>query len=326
MKDYPLISVIVPVYKAEEYLDQCIGSIANQTYPNLEILLVDDGSPGNSGAICDVWAEKDSRIRVIHKENGGTGQARNVAMDLAKGEFLAFLDCDDYIAPDMYAHLYSIMDAQTDLAECAFQETFDDHAAFSEGSANVTYYTPEEAMRQHIRDTVFRQIVWNKLYRRSAVGDIRFISGIKLDDEFFTYRVIANCRKLVLSDKRCHAYRQHPSSVIHQKYSLDRVLGLKAKQLRLELVQMQMPALLEEAGENLLMSCLFSAQGTLRCLKGKEREQARTMIREVKDQIPAFAIGEGLSLKRKLLLKAIRRNLEGTAKMMNFLMDIHVLK
>ena len=104
--DTAKISVIVPVYKVEPYLDKCISSIANQTYTNMEIILVDDGSPDYCPAMCDAWAEKDSRIRVIHKTNGGLSDARNAAMAVATGELMAFVDSDDWIASDMYEHLY----------------------------------------------------------------------------------------------------------------------------------------------------------------------------------------------------------------------------
>ena len=110
MENKPLISVIVPVYKAEEYLDRCFQSILDQTCQNIELILVDDGSPGNSGAICDAWAERDSRVVVIHKENGGTGQARNVALDQAKGDYIAFVDCDDYVSEHIYETMLSLMD------------------------------------------------------------------------------------------------------------------------------------------------------------------------------------------------------------------------
>ena len=102
--DTAKISVIVPVYKVEPYLDKCISSIVNQTYKNLEIILVDDGSPDNCPAMCDAWAEKDSRIRVLHQRNQGGGAARNAGLDLASGSLIAFVDSDDYIVPDMYAH------------------------------------------------------------------------------------------------------------------------------------------------------------------------------------------------------------------------------
>ena len=109
MTQLPLISVIVPVYKVENYLDCCVQSIVNQTYSNLEIILIDDGSPDASGAMCDAWAEKDSRIRVIHQENAGGGAARNAGLDAARGERIAFVDSDDYIAPDCYQYMSTLV-------------------------------------------------------------------------------------------------------------------------------------------------------------------------------------------------------------------------
>jgi len=105
------ISVIVPVYKVEAFLDRCVQSIANQSYRNLEIILVDDGSPDNCPALCDAWSERDSRIKVVHKQNGGLSDARNAGMAIATGEFMGFVDSDDWIATDMYQHLYDLLEA-----------------------------------------------------------------------------------------------------------------------------------------------------------------------------------------------------------------------
>ena len=109
MKKTPLISVIIPVYRVEKYLDRCLRSITEQTYRNLEIILVDDGSPDNSGTICDAWAARDSRIRVIHKENAGAGAARNTGLNVASGDVVSMIDSDDYLEIHMYEHLLSLM-------------------------------------------------------------------------------------------------------------------------------------------------------------------------------------------------------------------------
>ena len=193
-----LISVIVPIYRVEKYLDNCIRSIVEQTYQNLEIILVDDGSPDRSGEICDEWAAKDCRIRVIHKENGGSGAARNSGLEIARGDLIGIVDSDDYIAPQMYEHLYSLMDGEVDIAECGIVETELDDQRLDDGSKFcASVYSVDEAMLLHIRDERFRQTPPNKLYRSSAVGDSRFPVGTLIDDEFWTYRVIGNARKLV---------------------------------------------------------------------------------------------------------------------------------
>ena len=133
-----LISVIVPVYKVEAYLDRCVQSIVDQTYRNLEIILVDDGSPDNSGAICDAWAAKDSRIRVIHKENAGAGAARNTGLDAATGEIVSMVDSDDYLEVHMYEHLLSLMTADVDIAECDICWTERDDLQMDDGSKAET--------------------------------------------------------------------------------------------------------------------------------------------------------------------------------------------
>ena len=158
MENLPLISIIVPVYKVEAYLDQCIRSISGQTYQNLEIILVEDGSPDKCGQICDQWAKKDSRIRVIHKENGGAGLARNVGMESAKGDLIGFIDSDDYIEPHMYEHLQSLMGDDVDLAECEIGMTTEDAMPMDDGSnCDTVCVTMEDAMILHIQDEIFRQ-------------------------------------------------------------------------------------------------------------------------------------------------------------------------
>ena len=121
------ISVIVPVYEVEAYLDRCVQSIVDQTYTNLEIVLVDDGSPDNCGAMCDAWAEKDSRIRVIHQENGGLSAARNAGLAVATGDLIGFVDSDDYVSGDMYQLLWENMKTEgSDIAVCGVQMVYDD--------------------------------------------------------------------------------------------------------------------------------------------------------------------------------------------------------
>lgn len=326
MKDLPLISVVVPVYKVEAYLDKCVQSIVNQTYTNLEILLVDDGSPDNSGAICDAWAAKDSRVRVIHKENGGGGDARNRALEIARGERIAFVDSDDYIAPDMFQHLHELLEMGADIAECAYLETQDDFALFSEETGEITTHTVQEAMLGNIRDTVFRQLIWNKLYRAEMVGDIRFPVGTKIDDEYFTYRVLLNAKTLIRSRKVCYAYRQQGDSVMHQAFSLRRMEeGLRAKQQRLVCLQERMPELVYEAKFDLFFSCLFSMQGCLTALQGQELASAKQLLQELVNQVTPLEGNPAASKLRNILLKMAQRNFEATAKLLNLLIKLHVL-
>ena len=326
MTDLPLISVIVPVYRVECYLDRCIQSITEQTYANLEILLMDDGSPDGSGEICDRWAEKDSRIRVIHKENAGAGAARNTALDMAKGEIIAFVDSDDYLHPNLYSHLYGLMDDGVDIAECEIGITEDDDLAMDDGTgADILICETEDALRLHIQDEIFRQTPPNKLYRGDCVGAIRFPEGNLIDDEFFTYRVLGNAKKLAHSSACMYAYRQQSGSAMHKPYSLRRLQGLDAKLQRLTWLRERFPGLVQEAKADLLMTALGAMQGCLRSLSAEEMEEARRRLGGILAQIGPVEIPDGTSAKRKLILLAARRNLERTAAVLNFLIDIHLL-
>ena len=142
-----LISVIVPVYKVEAYLDRCVQSIVDQTYTNLEIILVDDGSPDRCPQMCDEWAKRDARIRVIHKPNGGGAQARNVGLERASGEYIAFVDSDDYLLPGMYeALLCALMQTNCDIAECDYYVVNSDVFPRYETIQRLKVYTPQDAI------------------------------------------------------------------------------------------------------------------------------------------------------------------------------------
>jgi len=326
MSDFPLISVIVPVYRVEKYLDRCLQSITAQTYRNLEIILVDDGSPDSSGAICDAWAERDSRIRVIHKKNAGAGAARNTGLDVATGEIISMIDSDDYLEVHMYEHLLSMMTEDVDIAECDICLTEQDDLEMDDGSkAETCVYDVVDAMRLHIRDEIFRQTPPNKLYRSKMIGDIRFPEGNLIDDEYFTYRVIGNAAKLARSSACMYAYRQQSGSAMHKPFSLKRLQGLEAKLQRLDYLKQQMPSLEYEAKFDLFFTAMFAMQESLRSLRGEELQQARQYIRALLKRISPLEKNPEASAKKNLLLKLAQVNFEGTCRMLNFLIDIHVL-
>ncbi|WP_461879752.1 glycosyltransferase [Fusicatenibacter sp.] len=274
MEHLPLISVIVPVYKAELYLDQCVQSIVNQTFKNLEILLVDDGSPDKCSEICDIWSKKDGRIKVIHQVNSGSGAARNVALDKAKGDIVSFVDSDDYIAPEMYEHLVRLMVEDVDIVECAYVYTWGDKETFDISSCDVQYYSVGDAMKEHIQDHFFQQVIWNKLYRRSAIGDIRFPIGKRIDDEFWTYRVLARARKLARTSCSMYAYRQQSESVMHNTFTLARLQAVEAKCQRLEFIEKQFSNLSSLARINLWYTYLYLGQMSLKYMDISEQTKA----------------------------------------------------
>lgn len=259
-----LISVIVPVFKVEKYLDKCVRSIVEQTYPELEIILVDDGSPDRCGEMCDAWAATDDRIRVIHTPNRGSSAARNTALDVAQGELIGFVDSDDYLSPDMLNHLHGLMTDETDIAECAFTTTIDDQAEFVHENDSVRKFDVRSAMSEHIQDRIFRQVIWNKLYRRDVIGDIRFPVGKRIDDEFFTYQVIGRAKSLIRSERICYAYRQQENSVMHSVPVGKRFVSVEAKVLRHAYILTHFPELAGVSLKSIMSSCLYLNQLALR--------------------------------------------------------------
>ena len=182
----PLISVIVPIFRVEKYLEKCVSSIISQTYSNLEIILVDDGSDDNCPTICDNFQAKDSRIKVIHKTNGGLSQARNYGLRIATGDFIGFVDGDDWIEPCMYEALLSaLLDTGADIAACNYHKESTDSKDIQRiaTSSERHLYSSEEAMRMILSLTGFiRTLVWNKLYRRSLLANVFFTEGKIYED------------------------------------------------------------------------------------------------------------------------------------------------
>lgn len=317
MNKIPLISVIVPVYKVEDYLDKCISSITGQTYSNLEIILVNDGSPDRSGSICDEWAAKDSRIRVIHQANAGGGAARNAALDASQGELIAFVDSDDYIAPDMFEHLYGLLEQGAEIAECGHIDVFDDQAVFPRTNTDTRTYPVMEAMAEHIRDHIFRQLIWNKLYRCEVVGDIRFPVDKKIDDEFFTYQVLGNAKTLIRSEKVCYAYRQQASSVMHSMDTRQRLQAVEAKQQRHDYVAKRFPDLIPLSAKDLWFTCIYQGQRSLREMESGEAHRTVDHLRRVLREYPCDLLY--CAAKEKLWLSLARISLRGVCQMRNIL-------
>lgn len=316
-----LISVIIPVYKVEQYLDCCVQSVVSQSHRNLEIILVDDGSPDNCPAMCDAWAEKDSRIRVIHKENGGAGSARNAGLAAIKGTWFTFVDSDDYIAPWMYETMAKHIAEDVDLIECEMGIAWDDFFHFPQQTdGEPVMMDAQRAMEAHLSDVMFRQTPPNKLYRAKAGGVIKFPYSTLIDDEFWTYQVIGAARKLVHVPDVLYAYRQHDQSAMHKTFSLKRLEMLDARRERLDYIREQFPNLVSKAEVGLWGSCLYSCQMSLAYLSAEERPLALRKVKETLACIPAdphrFA---ALSFMRKIWWISSKISLSGTCKLRNCL-------
>ena len=229
-----VISVIVPVYKVEKFLDRCINSIIQQTFTNLEIILVDDGSPDRSGEICDEWKMKDKRIRVIHKENGGLSDARNKGLDVATGDYVAFIDSDDWIDPDMFQLLYDATQKyQADIAECSWRCIYSDR--IEEETDNTGEYIVGDnvfALHGEIQWKYFKPIACNKIYDKKIFENIRFPVGKLHEDEFTTHLAFYNARKLVYIDVSKYNYdrtREESITASFREKNLDVIDALQSR-------------------------------------------------------------------------------------------------
>lgn len=234
----PLISVIVPVYRVEEYMERCVKSILSQTYKNLEVILVDDGSPDQCPAICDACAEKDARVKVIHQENKGLSGARNAGIDAASGEYLAFVDSDDYVSPHFIEELYQLLqDTGCAIGQCRFSYVKGD-GLVEEGDSAFCIYRGESLMEQlygpEEKATCF-VVAWNKLYRAELFKEtgIRYPEGRIHEDEATTYRLFHEAKKLAFLDRALYGYYTENGGSITSVFSAKRLQWLTAHEERI---------------------------------------------------------------------------------------------
>lgn len=229
-QEQPLISVIVPVYKVEAFLDPCVESIINQTYRNLEIILVDDGSPDRSPEMCDAWAAKDPRINVVHKKNGGASDARNAGLDVFQGEYVTFIDADDLVASDMVETLFKgCVDNGADVSMCALQN-FSENAPCLDGrnSSTEKILSGKFVCAQFF--CCYGPNPVSKLFKRSVVKDSRFILGRKMgEDAAFTYPILYAQERICFVLRSMYFYRNNLSSVTGM-YSLKQLDELETLQ------------------------------------------------------------------------------------------------
>ena len=234
----PLISVIVPVYRVEEYLERCVKSILSQTYKNLEVILVDDGSPDQCPAICDACAEKDARVKVIHQENKGLSGARNAGINAASGEYLALVDSDDYVSPHFIEELYQLLkDTGCAIGQCRFSYVKGE-GLVEEGDSAFCIYRGESLMEQlygpEEKATCF-VVAWNKLYRAELFKEtgIRYPEGRIHEDEATTYRLFHEAKKLAFLDRALYGYYTENGGSITSVFSAKRLQWLTAHEERI---------------------------------------------------------------------------------------------
>lgn len=253
-----LVSVIVPVYNVEIYLKRCVDSIINQTYSNLEIFLVDDGSTDNCGKICDEYASRDKRIKVIHKKNGGLSDARNVAIDICKGKFITFIDSDDYVSLKYIEILiYNIKKYNACISTCSYEIFSDNLIEKIQEKQNLLVLNNEDALENMLYQLNVTTSAWGKLYSKKLFKKIRYPKGKICEDLDTTYKLFSISKKIVLSDAKMYYYLQRKSSIINSNFSLKRMDAIDFASNMKEYIEINHPKIIKAAENRCFMEAMF---------------------------------------------------------------------
>ncbi len=235
MEEKVLISAIVPIYNVEAYLERCIKSIIGQTYNNIEILLIDDGSKDNSLEICKRFEKLDKRIRVFHKGNGGLSDARNYGIDRAKGEYLVFIDSDDYIENRYVEELVKLVTKDNlKVAQCGFNKVRDNQILEKTNDSNNCVQSGRKMVIDFYGENESKNIVvWNKIYRKDLFEKLRFPCGKIHEDEYVTYKILYQEEKVGITNECLYNYSFNPDSITQKKYNIKRLDAMGAYQERI---------------------------------------------------------------------------------------------
>ena len=291
MDTQTLISIIVPVYKVEPYLPRCIDSLLAQTHQALEIILVDDGSPDSCGAICDEYAAKDPRITVIHKENGGLSSARNAGLDIARGEYIGFVDSDDWIEPEMYSHMLSRMKKYDAKLVCAGR--YDVSEKTMEKKLGLCPKKEECIPAEELVGRIFLwdgldSAAWDKLYHRSILQDFRYPLGKICEDVPVTYRIALKAERVVLCDRPFYNYLHRSGSITKEKAITEKNFHLSQHTAQVYAhIRQDYPAI-EPQAAYLRVRSLSHLLLTLDQAKPETRAQFARQCREARKELGKF--------------------------------------
>ena len=288
--DCPLISVIVPVYKTEAYLERCVNSIRNQTYTNLEIILVDDGSPDRCGEMCDTMATQDSRIRVIHKENGGLSSARNAGLDVMTGDYVGFVDSDDWIEAKMYGELYAFLKkTDTQVASCAIRcDTISGDLICYFCGRDTAHMSPhvfegKDAVKELIQAKLITNSVCDKLFRKEVFGERRFTIGIVNEDYEMMPELIAEVARIAYVPVATYHYTMTQESITRGKFKESRFIELAISRKHLAFYKKKYPDLYVYAAAKHIEIALVLIH--LSASSQEFAERRNELIREVKSMV-----------------------------------------
>lgn len=308
VKNKGLVSVIIPVYNVENYLKRCIDSVLRQTYENLDIILVDDGSTDQSGTICDNYTKSDSRVRVLHKDNGGQSDARNAGIEIAKGEYLYFVDSDDFITDDSIDFLHnSLLVHDADIATHGYVIYYGEDTAIESNKLvdNVQLVlSKDDALEKLMYEKYVTTSACMKLYKRELFGKIiRFPSGKLYEDLAIVYRLFSKARTIVLNTTPKYYYYERSGSTTQSNFSLSRMDGLEIAEDQLNYICTNHPALIPAAQYRLFAEAVYIAMKIPMCdnLYNDARNTTFQVIKKYRKCVLLNRSGRGSIRQRALI-------------------------
>jgi len=303
------VSVIVPIYKVEKYIHRCVDSILHQSYSNLEIILVNDGSPDKSGKIADRYKEMDSRIKVIHKENGGLSDARNKGMDLVTGEFTLFVDSDDWLDKRMIETMVNKgLKFKADVIQTAFYYAYDDKLLFDnryyQKSDPSVLLDNKELMHELVKNEKVKNFAWGKLYKTELIKKTPFKTGVLFEDVFWAHQVMHKVETYLILHEPLVYYYQRDDSIVasYSPKNLDIIRGLKERH---HFIEQFYEELIDESYKTILKTCLIHYNLLMMNSKNdKDGTYRKKIASYIKENELAFknAVKDDRHLKRQLSL------------------------
>ncbi|HBI61973.1 MAG TPA: glycosyltransferase family 2 protein [Lachnospiraceae bacterium] len=314
----PLISIIIPVYNVEKYLGQCMKSVSDQTSSDLEIILVDDGSTDRSGEICDSWKKTDSRVTVIHKSNGGLSDARNVGIEAASGDWLMFIDSDDYVSDHFCEHaLHLVEESHADIGVFDYQFCWEDHCERSKESITGILDNQEAMYQLLIGNT--KNYAWNKIYKRDLFRNVRYPASRVWEDIGTTYKLFAAAEKVHFSSEVLYFYRQRSESISYDPPARALFDIYEEYQEQYLFCQTNYPDFIDIVWDNVIgyaLICCIKNYSTVRkwdkyrdikaCLR-KDRRVPGKMSFSKKIMLTIFRVSEGLFYKVCAMVYFLKR-------------------
>lgn len=308
-----LISIVVPIYNVETFLSKCIDSIICQSYRNLQIILVDDGSTDNCGNICDEYASRDERIEVVHKQNGGLSDARNLGIERAKGKYITFVDSDDAIEFDMIEYLYSLLfENKADISVCQKLDVDENgqNLNINGSSIDATYvlHDNEACMHDFLAKRNISVTAWGKLYRMDLFHDIRYPLGKYHEDTFTTYKLIGLCKTIVVGSSPKYLYRHRKGSIMLQSFSVKHLDAIDANIEKMNYMRRYYPSEVSIACADIIYSvnrCVYR-MGKVGCFEKLYIDRFRNLYIEY---LSCFLVDRRYSILSKIFALLSRLNL-----------------